>query len=179
MLYSNQIGTEDIHNVSFVVIRPVRRMDVSLRVHTNNEKSLDHLKAIVYSSRAQDVPLHIVPFNGISYIILPPIPKDGTEYVIAFDANLNKYQYNYKLPAEINFTADSAYAHFKLDFNIDPAPVDQEIGKNSYIAFAMVVMVVLMIANHERVGAWAKEIIENYSGSSAGTAAKKSKSKTK
>jgi len=149
-------------------------MDVSLRVHTNNEKSLDHLKAVVYSSRSPDVPLHVVPFNGISYIILPPIPKDGTEYIISFDANLNKYQYNYRLPSEINFTADSAYAHFKVNFNIDPAPVDQEIGKN-YIAFAMVVLVVLLIANYERVGAWARDIIESYSGA----AAKKSKSKTK
>jgi hypothetical protein len=174
------MGAEDIQNVSFVVITPVRRMDISLRVHTNNEKSLDHLKAIVFSSRAPDSPLHVVPFNGISYIILPPIPKDGSEYTVTFDANLNKHQYSYKVPSEISFYADSAYAHYNVDFNIDPAPVDQEIGKNSYIAFAMIVLVVLVIANYETVGNWVKDMVENYaSNTSAAAAAKKSKSKTK
>jgi len=174
------MGAEDVHNVSFVVITPVRRMDVSLRVITNNEKSLDHLKAVVYSSRTPDSPLHVVPFNGVSYVILPPIPKDGNEYTVSFEATLNKHQYNYRLPAEINFNADSAYAHYRVDFNIEPAPVDQEIGKNSYIAFAMICLVVLIIVNHERVGNWAKDTIENYtSNNTAALAAKKSKSKTK
>jgi hypothetical protein len=135
-------------------------MDVSLRVFTNNEKALDNLKAVVYS--APDNPLHSTPFNGISYIILPPIPKDHTDYFISFESTLNKFQYTYSLPQDLHFPANQAYAHFSINFNIEPAPVDQDIGKNSYIAFAIIVLVVLAIANYERVGVYGKEMIETY-----------------
>ncbi|CAL8114222.1 unnamed protein product [Orchesella dallaii] len=176
-----KIGSEDVFNVSFVVITPVKRMDVSLRCYTNNEKSLDHLKAVIYSAKDPDKALHVVPFNGISYIILPPLLKDGSEYIIGFEANLNKFQYQYRLPPQINFTTESAYAHFKIQFNIEPTPVDQEIGKNSYIAFAVVMLVVLIIVNYERLGSYLKEMYENYAASSGGgvSLSKKTKSKTK
>lgn len=156
-------------------------MDVSLRCYTNNDKSLDNLKAVIYSAKDPDKAIHVVPFNGISYIILPPLPKDGSEYIIGFEANINKFQYQYRLPPQINFTAESAYAHFKIQFNIEPTPVDQEIGKNSYIAFVVVLLVVLIIANYERLGLYAKDMYENYAANSGGSVSlsKKTKSKTK
>lgn len=156
-------------------------MDVSIRCYTNNEKSLDHLKAVIYSAKDPDKPLHTVPFNGISYIILPPLAKDGSEYIIGFEANINKFQYQYRLPPQINFTAESAYAHFKVQFNMESTPVDQEIGKNSYIGFVVVMLVVLIIVNYERLGMYAKDMYENYASNSGGGVAlsKKTKAKTK
>src|SRR5437016_1080585 len=130
------MGNEDVHNISFVVISPVKRMDVTLRCNTKNQKSLDSLKAILYSAKSPDSPLHVVPFNGVSYIILPPIPKDSSDYFITFETTLSRIHYEYSLPSQINFAAKQAYAHFSFDFNIEAVHVDQEIGKNSYFAFA-------------------------------------------
>jgi len=169
------VGVEDIHNISFVVITPVRRMDVSLRCFTNNDKSLDHLKAVVSSSSNPEQVLHSTPFNGISYIILPPIPKDEEEYSITFESSLNRYQYNFKLPSEISFTADRAYAHFNVDFPIEPAPVDQDIGKSSYVALAMIIVAITVVANFERLSGYVKDLVENYTSS----VGKKAKSKSK
>jgi len=174
-----KMGTGDMWNVSFLVIPPVKRLDLSLRCYTNNAKSLDTLKAVVYSTRSPDTPLHSSLFNGVSYIVLPPIPKDDADYFITFESNLNRFQYNYKLPPDINFTSNLAYAHFKVYFDIEPASIDPEIGKNSYIAFGMVVLVILLIANFEKIGLWVKTVMENYSNSSSVTVSKKSKLKTK
>ncbi len=138
-----KIGNEDIGNVSFFVITPVRRMDVSLRIHTNKEKSVEGLKAVVYSAKNLEVPIHSTPFNGISYLILPPIPKDDGEYIIQFESSLNKYQYTFTLPKDITFNANSAYAHHSITFDIFPSGVDQEIGKKeSYIALGLIFLVV-------------------------------------
>lgn len=150
---------------------------MSLRIHTNNEKSLDSLRAVVYATENLEVPLHSTPFSGISYLILPPIPKDDKTYVIVFESSLNKFQHTFTLPSDITFSANSAYSHFSATFDIHPAPVDQEIGKNSYIALAMIILVVGLIANYEKVGGFARELLETYASSS--TLAKKSKSKTK
>lgn len=151
-----------MHNTTFIILTPVRRMDVSLRVHTNNEKSLDTLKASVYSVSSPDMPIHTTPFAGTSYIILPPIPKDGSDYVVTFESTLNKFQYTYTLPQDIAFPADTAYAHFALNFDIHPASGDQEIGKNSYIALALIIFVVGLIANLERIVTWGREMAESY-----------------
>jgi len=82
----------------------------------------------------------------------------------------------------INFAGNAPYAHFKFQFDTKPAPVDQDIGKTSYLAFAMVVLVVLVMANYDRLSLQAKEIVDSYAysgGMGVSAATKKSKSKTK
>jgi hypothetical protein len=177
------MGNEDAENVSFVIITPVKRMDVTLRCHTKNPKNLDTLKAVVYSAKSPDSPLHVVPFNGISYIILPPIPisGEGSEFFITFESTLSPTHYEYKLPSQINFTASGAYAHFSVDFEVEMVHVDQEIGKNSYIAFAFIIFVFLVLINFEIISAYLKEALDKYlhSTSGLGASAKRSKLKSK
>ena len=175
------MSTEDIQNVSFVIITPVKRMDVTLRCRTKNSKNLDSLKAVIYSTKSPDTPIHVVPFNGISYIILPPIPKDMSDYFITFESTLSRTHYEYTLPNPINFTAGQAYAHFSFDFEVETVHVDQEIGKNSYIAFAFIIFVFLVIINFEKISGFLKDGLDKYlqSTSGLGGSAKRSKLKSK
>src|SRR5688572_30033074 len=106
-----KIGTSDTQDISFIIITTVKRMDVSHRVHTNAAKYFDNLRALIYKAEKPDAPRHSVPFNGISYIILPPIPTDRKEYFNVFESTLNRNHYEFVLPAQINFTADRAYEH--------------------------------------------------------------------
>jgi len=174
-----KIGSEEVHNMTFAIIQPVKRMDVSLRVRTKNIRNLESLRAMVYSAKSPDSPLHSVPFNGVSYIILPPIPKDSWEYLIVFESSLSRSSYEYTLPADINFTAKEAYAHYSVDFNVEPIHQEQEIGKSSYLAFSFIILVFLVIINFERLAGYLREGIDKYLQSSNAAAAAKRKLKVK
>jgi len=55
-----------------------------------------------------------------------------------------------------------AYAHFNVDFQVEPAAVDQDIGKSSYVALAMIIVAITIVANFERISLNIKELVENY-----------------
>lgn len=156
-------------------------MDISIRVYTNLPKSLDSLRAVVYSATNPDNPIHSVSFNGVSYVILPPIPKDNKDYIIAFESSLTKDYYDYVLPEPINFKANRAYEHYKVNFNLGTKQFEEEIGRSSYFAFAFIILVFLIITYFEYVSTFVKEnIIERIvEGASSSMSARKSKLKGK
>lgn len=145
-----------------MVLSPVRRLDVSLRVSTNNEKALDSLKAIILDAEGDT--LHVSPFNGQSYIILPPIPL-GESYTVKFESSLNKYQYSYELPSEIKITKSKPYAHFTTNFSIAPAPGGDELGGNSVLVLAIFIILLGAAGNFDKVSNWAKELVEKFANS--------------
>ena len=157
---------------------PVTRMDVSLRVRTNKDKYLDSLNVLIYSARSPDIPIHRVNFNGYGFLVLPQVPKDGSEYFITFDAKLGD-QYKYKLPSAINFIANESFAHYTVDFFVEPAPLEQDIGKSSYIAMTIVIIAIIASIYFDKITKVVKLYIENHSASSSLSSSKKTKLKTK
>jgi len=53
--------------------------------------------------------------------------------------------------------------------------VDQDIGKSSYVALAMIIVAITVVANYERLAGYVKEMVENYTSN----VGKKVKSKAK
>ncbi|CAG7829680.1 unnamed protein product [Allacma fusca] len=173
------VGQEDIKNVSFMVMTPVTRMDISLRCHTNKDIYLDSLKVFVYSTRSPDMPLHRASFNGYPFLILPQIPKDGSEYFITFEANnLSETQFKYKLPNVINFVANESFAHYSFQFNVEPAPVEQDIGKSSYIAMTTVFLVIIASMYFDKITKLVRAYIES-NANNLGSSSRKTKVKSK
>jgi len=165
--------------VTFVIIQPVKRMDISLRVRTKNVRNLESLRALIYSTKSSsDSPLFSIPFNGVPYIILPPIPKDSASYYIIFESSLSRSNFEYDLPPQINFTANEAYAHFSFEFTVEPIQHEQDIGKSSYLAFSFIILAFLVIINFEKISGYLKEGIDKYlQSTSAAAAASKRKLK--
>ncbi|NXK46178.1 NOMO1 protein, partial [Chauna torquata] len=144
-----EVGNSDIDDVNIIAFRQINQFDLSGNVITSSEY-LSTLCVKLYRSENLDNPIHTVNLGQSLFFHLPPLLRDGENYVVLLDSTLSKSQYDYTLP-QVSFTAIGYHKHITLVFSPTRKLPEQDIAQGSYIALPLTLLLLLAGYNHDKL----------------------------
>ncbi|PSN32990.1 Nodal modulator 1 [Blattella germanica] len=150
----------DVSGLRLIVFHPLNQMDLTVHVQTTTAEHLRTLRAKLCREDSPDSPVHIMKLdssNGKSsrglnaaMLVFPSVPADGRGYFLQLESTLSQQTHTYTTHA-VHFKANSSFKLVKLSFKPEPKVLEQELGHSSYFALPLMIIVLVVYLNQQKV----------------------------